>query len=321
MIKDSDGNIFEEMRTLSQDLTFNNTKEIFNHHNIEFNESKFKTLGLENINDNLFTNLALILSDQCQHTIKVAVFGDDENTSFKDAKEFTGSIFNQLENTLSYLALCNRTTFTFKGLERIEKKDYPEEALREALLNSIIHRDYSFSGSTIININDKCIEFISLGGLLPGLTEEDIYNGISLPRNKKLADIFHRLGFIESYGTGIRKILNLYKDCPIQPGLKITPNSFKLILPNMNNAPEYVIQADSKAISEQTSPSYGKSPITRQMKTVLNYLSKNNEISISELESLLDIKQTRAYILTKEMNELGLIEITGRGDNRKYRLS
>lgn len=276
MIKDSDGNIFEEMRTLSQDLTFNNTKEIFNHHNIEFNESKFKTLGLENINDNLFTNLALILSDQCQHTIKVAVFGDEENTSFKDAKEFTGSIFNQLENTLSYFALCNRTTFTFKGLERIEKKDYPEEALREALLNSIIHRDYSFSGSTIININDKCIEFISLGGLLPGLTEEDIYNGISLPRNKKLADIFHRLGFIESYGTGIRKIFNLYKDCPIQPTLKITPNSFKLILPNMNNAPEYVIQADSKAISEPASPSYGKSPITRQMKTVLNYLSKNN---------------------------------------------
>ena len=57
------------------------------------------------------------------------------------------------------------------------------------------------------------------------------------------------------------------------------------------------------------------------MRTVLNYLSKNNEISISELQSLLDIKQTRAYILTKEMNELGLIKITGRGDNRKYRLS
>ena len=75
----------------------------------------------------------------------------------------------QLEDTFDYLMLCNRTTASFKGLERIEKKDYPEEALREALLNAIVHRDYSYSGSIIINVNDGRIEFISIGGLLPGL--------------------------------------------------------------------------------------------------------------------------------------------------------
>lgn len=79
-----------------------------------------------------------------------------------------------------------------KGLERIEKVDYPEEALREALLNALVHRDYSFSGSIIINVNDKGIEFISIGGLFPGLSPDDIRSGISQPRNKNIADIFQR---------------------------------------------------------------------------------------------------------------------------------
>ena len=141
-------------------------------------------------------------------------FGDDANTTFKDNKEFGGSIFTQLEDTFDYLMLCNRTTASFKGLERIEKKDYPEEALREALLNAIVHRDYSYSGSIIINVNDGRIEFISIGGLLPGLSTDDIRIGISQPRNKNLAEMFHRLRLIESYGTGIRRIYKLYEKCP-----------------------------------------------------------------------------------------------------------
>ena len=124
-----------------------------------------------------------------QHTIKVAVFADAAKTVFKDAKEFGGSLFRQLEDTYSYLQLCNRTMASFHGLNRAEKQDYPEEALRKALLNAMVHRDYSFSGSIIINVNDMGMEFISIGELLPGLSVEDIRSGISQPRNRKLAEI------------------------------------------------------------------------------------------------------------------------------------
>lgn len=63
---------------------------------------------------------------------------------------------------------------------------------------------------------------------------EDICNGISQSRNPKLAEIFHRLHLIESYGTGLWRIFSLYKNSPVQPQIVVTPNSFKLILPNMN---------------------------------------------------------------------------------------
>ena len=131
---------------MQQDLTFEETEHTFARYGVAFSEEKFIALGLRNLHNDHYTNLALLLSDQCQHTIKVAVFADEARTVFKDAKEFGGSLFRQLEDTYSYLQLCNRTMATFRGLNRAEKQDYPEAALREALLNAMVHRDYSFSG-------------------------------------------------------------------------------------------------------------------------------------------------------------------------------
>lgn len=284
MIKESDGDIFEEMRTVQQELTFEQAEVAFTRYNVEFTEDKYIALGLRNIHSDQYTNLALILSDQCQHTTKIAVFGDEANTTFKDAKEFGGSIFKQLDDSYSYLALCNRTSATFHGLERIEKSDYPEEALREALLNALVHRDYSYSGSIIINVNDTCMEFISIGGLLPGLSAEDIRSGIPQPRNRNLAEIFHRLKLIESYGTGIRKIFNLYKDSTVQPRIEVTPNTFKLILPNMNAE----MEVDNSTIQESISAPV---VVTPQMKTVLDYLAEYGEMNDDDLQELLNVKK------------------------------
>ena len=234
MIKESDGDVFEELRSNEQLLTFETAKKAFDKYKVEFSNEKYLALGLVQPKDKLFTNLALLISDQCKHSIKVAVFADENKTKFKDAREFNGSIFNQLEETFNYLSFCNNTSASFEGLERIERKDYPIEAVREALLNAIVHRDYSYSGSIIINLNEKEMEFISMGGLLPDLTTDDIRSGISQPRNKNLAEIFHRLHFIEAYGTGIRKIYDLYKNYDYQPKIELTTNTFKIILPNMN---------------------------------------------------------------------------------------
>ena len=313
MIKESDGDVFEEMRTSAQELSFEEAERSFKRYKVEFSEEKFIALGLRNIHDDQYTNLAMILSDQCQHTTKIAVFGDEANITFKDAKEFGGSIFKQLDDSYAYLTLCNRTAATFKGLERVERSDYPEDALREALLNALVHRDYSYSGSIIINVNDSCIEFISIGGLLPGLSADDIRIGISQPRNRKLAEIFHRLRLIESYGTGIRKIYALYKDCAAQPRIEVTPNTFKIVLPNMNasgTAAESVPEAAEKA----------PAVITPQMKTVMDYLAEYGEMTDEDLQELLNIKKTRAYLLARQMNENGLINIIGRGATKKYKL-
>lgn len=234
MIKESDGDAFEEIRSLEQELTFRAAEKAFELCGVKFSPEKYRALGMVQKKEGIYTNLALLLSDQCMHTTKIAVFSDESRTMFRDSREFTGSVFRQFEDTVNYLALCNKTSSTIKGVVRTDSPDYPEEAIREALLNAIIHRDYGFSGSIIINITDYEMEFISLGGLLPGLSPDDIRTGISQPRNKNLAEVFHRLRLIESYGTGIRRIFSLYADFPEQPRIEVTPNTFKIILPNRN---------------------------------------------------------------------------------------
>ena len=225
---------------------------------------------------------------------------------FRDRKEFTGSVLEQLEETFAYLQLCNKNSAVIDGLARKDYWDYPKDAIREALLNAIVHRDYSFSGSIIINVNDSCMEFISIGGLLPGLSREDIRNGISQLRNKNLAEIFHRLNFIEAYGTGIRRIFALYGECSTPPSIDITPNSFKITLPNMNASKK------EAPVSSVT--------ITPQMQTVLDYLNKHGTISDEDMQSLLEVKRTRSFELTRQMADAGLLKVTGRGENRKITL-
>lgn len=305
MIKESDGDTFEELRSLEQDLTFDAAKKAFESYGVDFGEEKYYALGITQKSDNIYTNLALLLSDKCPYTTKIAVFSDEACTVFRDSKEFSGSVFKQLEDSINYLALCNKTTSEIHGVVRTDKQDYPEEAIREALLNALVHRDYSFSGSIIINVNDKKMEFISLGGLLPGLSTDDIRIGISQPRNKNLAEVFHRLRLIESYGTGIRRIYKLYEKCEAQPIIEVTTNAFKIVLPNMNE--EYKAELD-------------ESKITYQMHKVMDYIEDNGQATDSELEELLTVKRTRIYNLTHEMMALGLLCIEGRGKDKKYLL-
>lgn len=299
MIKLSDRDSFEEMRSLDQQLTFNCAEMIFKKHKLPFSEEKYKSLGIVSINDDLFTNLGLIVSDQCNHTIKAAVFADEDNTSFVDHREFGGSVFSQIENAFDYIMLNNKTRSVFSGIERIDISDYPEAAIREALLNAAVHRDYGFSGSIIVNINNKSIDIVSIGGLVPGLAEEDIMNGISQPRNRKLAEMFLRLRYIESYGTGIRKILSLYSDSAVKPSISITPNSFRISLPNRNIGID--VGAD----------------IPKQYRTVIDYLNEHESMTVEELQELLEIKHTRAYNLYKSMEADGFIKVCGRGSEKK----
>ena len=128
-----------------------------------------------------------------------------------------------------------------------------------------------------------------------------------------MAEVFHRLRLIESYGTGIRRIFKLYENCSVQPSIEVTTNAFKIVLPNMNA---------NGAISENVPETNEKAPvaITNQMKTVLDYLTEYGEMTDEDLQELLNIKKTRAYLLARQMHENELIDIIGRGANKKYKL-
>ena len=139
MIKETDGDRFEAMRSLNQELTFEAAKKEFELRKVEFGPQQMRTLKLID-RDNLYSNLGLLLSDQCVHTIKAAVFQGTDQTIFKDRREFGGSLLRQMNEVYDFIDFRNQTRATIEKLLRIDVRDYPEIAVREALLNLLVHR-------------------------------------------------------------------------------------------------------------------------------------------------------------------------------------
>lgn len=233
MIKEATGDNYEAARSLNQQLTFEYADKFFKDRKVAFADEQKRTLGIISA-DNTFSNLGLLLSDQCMPTIKFAAFEGVSKTIFKDRKEFEGSLFKQLEDAYSVIQMFNHVKADYVGLDRIDHYDYPTEAIREALLNAIVHREYGFSASTLINLYDNRLEIITIGGLVKGITKNDIMLGLSVLRNKRLADVFYRLKLIEAYGTGMPKINECYADKDFKPEIEISDNAFKITLPNLN---------------------------------------------------------------------------------------
>ena len=286
MIKETDGDSFEDMRSLDQGLTFESTKGEFEARNIPFGSPQMQTLKITS-SDGLYTNLGLLLSDQCPHTIKAAVFEGTDQSVFKDRREFSGSPMRQLGEAYDYIDFHNQTHATFRKLLRVDTRDYPEVAVREALLNSLVHRDYSFHASTLISIYDDRIEFVSVGGLLPGLELEDLMMGVSACRNPHLANVFYRLQLIEAYGTGMRKIMGAYASAATQPQIIATNNAFKIVLPNVNFT---ATKAKEPAANSTETPSASHS----REDEILRFLAEHPSITRKEAQALLEVSQSTA---------------------------
>lgn len=298
MIMESDGTSYENMRCMNQTLTFDFAGKLFRDEGLQFRNTQQRTLGIVN-EEGYYTNIGLLLSEQCEHTIKCARYQGNTKLEFRDRKEFTGSLLKQVNDVYEYLQLHNASSVEFEGLHRIETTEYPNDALREALVNAAVHRDYGFSGSILVHIFDNRIEIVSIGGLVQGLSAEDIELGISQSRNAKLANCFYRLKWIESYGTGLQRIKESYTDAHEKPFWNIGPNAFVITLPKRT----------SKLIKD-----------TNDMPQELaEWMVKYETFTSKELENHLDKSKSTTRQLINNLISSNRIERIGRGRATKYR--
>lgn len=313
MIKQTDGDSFEAMRCLEQELTFASAEKEFRFRGAELGPRQLRTLKLVD-GDGLYSNLALLLSDGNPYTIKAAVFQGTKQTVFKDRREFAGSLLKQMNEVYEYIDFHNRIRATVEGLSRIDVRDYPPIAVREALLNLLVHRDYSFSACALIGIYDDRIEFVSVGGLVPGIEPEDVMAGISVCRNQNLANVFYRLHLIEAYGTGLKKIMEAYEDASEKPAISVTKNSFKITLPNVNAK----FDAVAPSVTGGQTPPVSASEPDGNERQVLAYARRHGAITRAEVEALLGVSASTASRLIRKMLEDGLLLQHGRARGVRY---
>jgi ATP-dependent DNA helicase RecG len=186
--------------------------------------------------------------------VKCARFRGTVMDDFIDQKEFTGPLYHQVEMAMKFAELYIAKSGKVERLQRIDRYEVPLEAIREAIVNAVVHRDYSISGAdTKFAIFDDRLEITSPGALPRSLEIEDIIAGRSEIRNKVIARFFREINFIEQWGTGIRKIIRLLENHGLNPPqFKESGLFFKIIISKEKIA-ETVKPATLKTSAKKTS--------------------------------------------------------------------
>lgn len=316
MIRETDGYSYESNLSFDQKLTFEFCSKVFTDRGVLFGKNQMKTMKMVDLEGN-FTNLAMLLSDQCFHSIQFAYFQGTDIGTFTERQRFTGSILKQLDDAFHTLNRYNRTRSVIQGLHRIDSRDYPEEALREALINAIVHRDYDRDVSTNIRVFDDRIEIASFGGLPPNTTIETFLLGLSMPRNKNLADIFYRLELIEAFGSGIPKMTDIYQEHGQEICFKTSSSGFMIVLPNLNFRKESKAPQTDKTVMQDEA----RSLEGQRSKSAVDLIQEKGPVSRVELEMVWDISRSAAAKWIDQLVNTGVLLRVGNGRNTKYTIA
>lgn len=289
---------FEELPYNEQKLTFEvlhqKLKESIQ---IEtFNKDTLKILNLYD-NNNGYNNAAGLLADRNHFPgIDIVKFGQNISVIQKRATIENISILEVYDKAIDMF----RDYYQYEIIEGAERKNVekiPEAAFREAIANALIHRAWDIESQIRVLMFDDRLEVISPGGLSSGITEDEYLSGkISVLRNRNLANVFYRLGFVEIFGTGITRIKQLYESALRKPDFEVSENMIRIMLPvfeeNIN--------------------------LTEDEKQVYALLSTTMLKPISEIAPYTPFGKSKTTQLLKEMSQKGVVEVKGKGRGTKY---
>ena len=294
----------------------------------EFLNSDFESFGLTR--NGKLTNAGALLADErliYQSRIFCTRWNGIDKSSGRmeafDDIEVDGSILYQLDEVLRFIRVNNRKMWKKTNERRIEMLDYPERAVQETLVNAIIHRDYGIMGSEIhVDIYDDRMEIYSPGGMYDGtfIQERNTDTISSFRRNPVIADLFARMHFMERRGSGLKKIkddfvnaFNYTEDKAVEFFSDF--NGFRVVMKNLNydfiknlNNRESTIKAEIKK----------RKILEVQIQKIMEFFETNDELTRSELEKLLNVKESRARDLLRYLVKNNMLQKIGATRNIRY---
>jgi|SRR5690554_33895 len=301
-------NLILDSRNMTYDQLESNNKDL----EFKYLEKSFQNeLGIDRLERDNLISIGLLKDDK--YNIAAELFSDNRvpinayvdiakfklsNDIFEDRVYINNkSILEQYNIAMEVFNNYYKPQEVVKRIVRDVVEPVPLVAFREALNNAIIHRDYMVSGGIQIAMYDNRIVITSPGGLPKNITEEAYLSGtVSIPRNQLVSIIFFRLGIIEQFGTGVRRIIESYKGFSMKPKFIFDENYISIILPVVNYDYSYLNDTDG----------------------IVAYLSANPNSLRSEIEEVLKIEKTS---LVRKLNELvkeGLVIKKGNGPSTNY---
>lgn len=232
-----------------------------------------------------------------------------DKTQILDDLMIESDLISQVDEVIKFITRHISVRYEFEGKpKRKEIWEYPLEALREAVINAVVHRDYSISSNVQVEIYDDRIEIWNPGGLLPGITVEDLYKKEhkSVVRNKLIAQIFYDIGYIEKYGSGTSKIINLCRQNNLPfPEFKENFGGFSVIFRKDILTDEYLRHL---GLNE------------RQFKAVM-YAKEKGKITNSDYQKLNSVSNKTSYLELSVLVKKNIFVIEGSGKKVAYKVT
>jgi predicted HTH transcriptional regulator len=328
--RNSIGNI----KSRRQDLSFEQLRIYYDEKGKTLNDN-FK-INLELITEDGFLNYAAyLLADENGVPVKLAKFANETRVDLIENNEYGYcSMIKATKSVLNKLDIENKTFAKITSKERIEKRMWNAVALREAVINAIVHNDFTREAFPKFEIFSDRIEITSYGSLPETLSQDDFFTGISISRNKELMRIFSDLELVEQLGTGVLRILQYYgKEC-----FQITDNFIRITLPSIKGLAEQLtpqvtmqveqVNATDKDIVKKNTPQVTMQvtiQVTMQVEQLLKIMEgEHNRQELQEMLGLVNRDYFRKSYLQPALDD-GLIKLTvpdkPNSSKQKYRLT
>ena len=291
-----------------QDLRFEQLRIYYKEHGKQLNDNFPRTLELLT-EDGRYNYIAYLLADENGNSIKVAKYSSLDRCDLIENNEYGYcSLIKATKSVLAKLEIENKTAATITPVERIETPMWDRIAIREAVINAIVHNDYSFEVPPKFEIFPDRLEITSAGRLPETMSLQEFFDGVSMPRNKELMRIFKDVELVESLGSGIPRILRAYgTDCFL-----FTENFIRLTLPIShphsgdqietyvtphNNDIDSIVEKLGKKLGEKLGKKLGNTRIG-----IIRLIVSNPNITYTEISKTLSVSSTTVEKRIAEMS-------------------
>lgn len=245
--------------------------------------------------------------------IQCARFKGTDRVNFIDKKDFSGPLLDQVENAYKFVLEHIYLEVTIDGLYRKEQYELPEKAIRELILNAVIHRNYMMNASIQVAVYDDRLEVSSPGSLYGTLTLAEALEGRSSIRNKVIAEVCDKLDVVEGWGTGLKRIIASCKEMGIAPPEFLEIGDLFRINFYRHS---YVNNGDKSAINSKAGD---KSAINiSYQKKILTYVKDHPHAKTQDIAQYIGLKLSRTKEYISQLVEEEKLVSFGANKNRTY---
>ena len=292
-------NTLKEIDSPRQELTFNQLKIYYEEHGLKLNDNFLQNLDLLT-SEGKYNYNAFLLADENNISIKLVKYVGTNKLELLENMEYGNRcLITATQRLLDRLDVENTTYAKIEYFGRKEQEKIDSKALKEAVINAIVHNDYSYGNSPIVELYSDRVEITSAGGLPQELSQEEFLEGVTAPRNKELIRVFKDVELIENIGSGVLRILDAYdKSC-----FKFMEHFLRVSFKYKENPFEY---DNDKSKNDKINDK-----INEKEKQILNVLVDNENATIPEINTITKISTATISRYLKQLQDKRIIEIVG----------